>query len=88
MEVKTLSNTEFIIHFLSVLNDQDMNSVPNELGRIRKLYMLALKKAKKYGGRKSSNKSFAGGIKFKLYGGEDQLNEIVNEMLIETREVK
>ena len=54
-------NPRYVIHFLQILNDQERLMPFNEK------YEYALKKAKKMGGRKFSNKQYGGGIVFQSY---------------------
>jgi hypothetical protein len=54
-------NPRYVIHFLQLLNDQERLMPFNEK------YDYALKKAKKMGGRKFSNKQYGGGVVFQSY---------------------
>jgi hypothetical protein len=57
----TNGNPRYVIHFLQLLNDQERLLPFNEK------YDYALKKAKKMGGRKFSNKQYGGGVVFQSY---------------------
>ena len=57
----TNGNPRYVIHFLQLLNDQE------RLMPFSEKYDYALKKAKKMGGRKFSNKQYGGGIVFQSY---------------------
>lgn len=54
-------NPRYVIHFLQLLNDQERLMPFNEK------FDYALKKAKKMGGRKFSNKQYGGGVVFQSY---------------------
>ena len=58
----TYGNPRYVIHFLQLLNDQE-RMIPS----IDEKYRVALKKAKKIGGKKFSNKQYGGGIVFQSY---------------------
>ncbi len=57
----TNGNPRYVCHFLSLLTDKD------EFTSLDARYELALKRAKKIGGRKYHNKSYGGGIVFQSY---------------------
>ena len=52
-----------VVHFLECLTDKEKESELQALGRISKLYRLAVNKTKGYG-KKYHNKRFGGGIAF------------------------
>jgi len=64
-------NPRYVIHFLELLNTEENISIP-----FNKKYEYALKKAKKIGGRKFSNKQYGGGIVFQSYNLQDTWNAI------------
>lgn len=64
-------NPRYVVHFLELLNDEERISIP-----YNKKYEYALKKAKKIGGRKFSNKQYGGGIVFQSYNLQDTWNAI------------
>ena len=70
-------NPRRVIHFLAFLTHEDRAAVPIGLGRVSDLYELALKKARKLGGKKFHNKQFGGGIVFQAYS-DDEVYELVN----------
>jgi len=63
------SNPRYVCHFLSFITDEDN-------GTIDQKYVLALKKAKEFGGRKFHNKQYGGGIVFQSYNIEALGKEI------------
>lgn len=64
-------NPRYVIHFFDVLNTEERTSIP-----FTKLYEYAVKKAKKIGGKKYSNKSYGGGIVFQSYNIENTWKKI------------
>jgi len=64
-------NPRYVVHFLELLNDEERITIP-----YNKKYEYALKKAKKIGGRKFSNKQYGGGIVFQSYNLQDTWNAI------------
>ena len=64
-------NPRYVVHFLDIINEEERMSIP-----FTKLYDYAIKKAKKIGGKKYSNKSYGGGIVFQSYNIEDTWNKI------------
>ena len=65
-------NPRYVCHFLALLTETEKN---RRLG-VNALYELALKKAKKLGGRKFHNKQFGGGIAFQSYNKQKLLDAI------------
>lgn len=68
-------NPRYVVHFLELLNDNELtpeNSIDNK-------YRLAITKANKIGGRKYNTKSFGGGIVFQSYNLKN-LEEKINEI--------
>lgn len=60
-------NPRRVIHFLAFTTDEDKRASMT----IHELYDLALKRAKKVGGRKFHNKQYGGGIVFQAYSDDD-----------------
>lgn len=59
-------NPRYVIHFLNFFNESENN----------KTYDIALKRAKKLGGRKFNNKQYGGGIVFQSYNIADDAKAI------------
>ena len=60
-------NPRYVCHFLCLNTEEELNSaewIPNK-------YELALKRAKKIGGKKFHNKQYGGGIVFQAYSLQD-----------------
>lgn len=72
-------NPRYVCHFLNLLNDEE-KSYKRTGSNINNSYELALKKAKKIGGRKFHNKQYGGGIVFQSYNLSD-LQKSINELL-------
>ena len=64
-------NPRYVCHFLNFILDSDRNSFD-----ISGLYDLALKRAKKLGGKKFHNKQYGGGIVFVSYSLPELENRI------------
>lgn len=80
-------NPRYVVHYLELLSDKDLlrarEDAPyrNSMSTISTEYSIALKKAKKIGGKKFHNKQFGGGIVFQSYNTYDlikRINEIKN----------
>jgi len=69
----------FVFHFLSIISDEESNSVPNSLDRVPTLYRMALNKAYEVGGEKYHNKSFGGGIY--LHGTKQNVLKKINKIM-------
>lgn len=73
-------NPRYVIHFLSLLTDEEKDS-PAQEWAVGAKYALAVKRANKIGGRKFHNKQYGGGIVFTSYNlwdterGIDRLKE-------------
>lgn len=65
-------NPRRVIHFLAFITDNDREGS----FFTSKLYEVALKKARKLGGRKFHNKQYGGGIVFQAYS-DDEVYELV-----------
>jgi len=63
----TNGNPRYVCHFTNLLSDAENR---NYDGSISDRYLLALKRAKKIGGRKFHNKQYGGGIVFQSYNIE------------------
>jgi len=80
----TNGNPRYVIHFLNLSKDEDRISInaqyPGYLTSTSLLYTIALKRAKKIGGRKFHNKQYGGGIVFQSYNIQataDRINELL-----------
>lgn len=71
----TYGNPRFVCHFLQFVTDRDTQG-------ITELYNIALKRARKIGGRKFHNKQYGGGIAFVSYAIDSQCNAI-NKLMAE-----
>lgn len=63
-------NPRYVCHYLNLIKDSDKGD------RAYNLYELALKRAKKLGGRKFNNKQYGGGIVFQSYNIQDTERQI------------
>lgn len=66
-------NGRFAVHFLEFISEKDRNT---EGYSVFNAYEIALKKARRFGGRKYNNKSYGGGIAFQAYS-ENEIEEII-----------
>jgi hypothetical protein len=71
----TNGNPRRVIHFLAFITDNDRGGV-GSVFPTGSLYEVALKKARKLGGRKFHNKQYGGGIVFQSYS-DDEVYELV-----------
>lgn len=55
-------NPRYVVHFMELCSDVEI-----ERETIDKLYLIAIKKARKVGGKKYHTKNFGGGIVFQSY---------------------
>jgi hypothetical protein len=79
----TNGNPRYVTHFLNFITDQDREQTKeSEIYQVGQLYELALKKARKIGGRKFHNKQYGGGVVFQSYNIEQTKKRIL-EILIE-----
>jgi len=70
-------NPRYVCHFLNFITDKDTDKLENgELTYLDMSYELALKRARKIGGRKFHNKQYGGGIVFQSYNITDTMNRI------------
>lgn len=65
-------NPRYVCHFLTLLTDKD------EFTTLDKRYELAVKRARKIGGRKYHTKSYGGGIVFQSYNIQDTEHAILD----------
>jgi hypothetical protein len=83
----TNGNPRYVCHFLNLATDKDLaiidkmivkEKIKNVFSyRIETEYKLALKRAKKIGGRKFHNKQYGGGIVFQSYNLQDTEKRIL-----------
>lgn len=75
-------NPRYVCHFLAFITEEDRATVKGKFTEtISNLYDLALKRAKKLGGRKYHTKGYGGGIVFKSYNVGDlerRIRELVS----------
>ena len=71
----TYGNPRLVCHFLDLLTVAEQREV--DLGKI---YALAIKRAKKIGGRKFHNKQYGGGIVFTTYDTPEELTLRINKL--------
>lgn len=64
-------NPRYVIHFLKLLTSKEINNLSIFEG-----YDLAIKKAKKLGGKRYRGKDFGGGIVFSTWNTTDLLKKI------------
>lgn len=63
----TNGNPRYVVHFLNLNTQKELDETPNDLNRIRTLYALAVSRANAIGGRKYNVKRYGGGIVFQSY---------------------
>jgi hypothetical protein len=72
-------NPRFVIHFLGLNTQSELNSSTSA-----SKYELALKRSRKLGGKKFHNKQYGGGIVFQSYAGcLESLANSINELVAE-----
>ena len=77
-------NPRYVVHFLELINDNEHEGKEYDLltqrhpnsPKLNHLYAIALKRAKKIGGKKFHNKQFGGGIVFQIYNTTDLIKSI------------
>lgn len=69
-------NPRYVVHFLNLNTQQELDETPNEIGRLSALYALAVKRANTIGGRKYHNKRYGGGIVFQSYSIDETAKHI------------
>ena len=70
-------NPRYVIHFMDLLTDEEKDSL-----KVSEMYELAVKKARKIGGKRYRGKDFGGGIVFQSYNMEEtakNINDILNK---------
>lgn len=67
-------NPRYVMHFLQLLTDDELN------GTSLQKYEIALKRARKIGGRKFHNKQYGGGIVFQSYNLKGEVKYINREL--------
>ena len=68
-------NPRYVCHYLNLLTDSERADV-----NVKNGYEIALKRARKIGGRKFNNKQYGGGIVFQAYNGEE-IAQYIKELL-------
>lgn len=68
-------NPRYVVHFSELLNLNEFDSFSG-IVKISQAYNLALKKAKKLGGKAYRGKDFGGGIVFQSYNIESTIKDI------------
>ena len=63
-------NPRYVVHFLNFITDQESQGLT-----LDQKYNLAVKKAKKIGGKIYRGKSFGGGIVFQSYNIQETINK-------------
>lgn len=69
-------NPRYVIHFTELLTLDEFDSFTG-LDKISQAYALAIKKAKKIGGKAYRGKDFGGGIVFQSYNTEELIKDIL-----------
>ena len=64
-------NPRYVINFMELLTDEEKDSL-----KVSEMYELAVKKARKIGGKRYRGKDFGGGIVFQSYNLKETANEI------------
>lgn len=76
-------NPRYVFHFLDIINDRDEEIAKSKMDvmkgiyKLDILYSIALKKAKKIGGKKFHNKQYGGGIVIQSYNTQDDQRRIL-----------
>jgi hypothetical protein len=70
----TNGNPRYVCHFLEVINDSDKHPDCT----ISEMYEVALKKSRKYGGKRYHNRQYGGGIVFASYSESEVKKQILN----------
>lgn len=68
-------NPRYVIHFRELLTQNEFDSFTG-LDKINQAYKLAIKKAKKIGGKAYRGKDFGGGIVFQSFNIESTIKDI------------
>ena len=64
-------NPRRVVHFLECLTHADRAALPIGPTRVSDMYSLALKKARRLGGKKYHTRDYGGGIVFQSYSDAD-----------------
>ena len=78
-------NPRYVFHFIHLISDEDRKSVEGQddifrgISRTSLLYTIAIKKAKKFHGRKFHNKQYGGGIAIQSYNLDYEI-KLINEI--------
>lgn len=73
----TYGNPRYVCHFLNFINSKEELPIYDKYG-------IALKRAKKFGGRKFHNKQYGGGIVFQSYNIHalsEEITQYVNDLI-------
>lgn len=75
-------NPRYVTHFLNLISEVDKENLKHlgAASRITAMYELAVKKAKKIGGKRFNNKQYGGGIVFQSYN-LDQLRKDIESII-------
>jgi hypothetical protein len=70
-------NPRYVCHFHNLLTESESNDRQG-FDFVSRQYEMALKRAKKIGGRKFHNKQYGGGVVFQSYNIQQTENDILN----------
>ena len=77
----TNGNPRYVCHFLNLLSDKEQGEIranAKPFQSVNDMYIEAIFKAKKIGGKKYHNKQYGGGIVFQSYNIRETENDILN----------
>jgi hypothetical protein len=84
----TNGNPRYVVHFPAFITEEDRNEINAEVERLQSLgqwaiptsllYVRALQRARRIGGRKFHNKQYGGGIVFQCYG-QQEIDKIIEQ---------
>lgn len=79
MEIKRINNDtngnpRYVVHFLGLLSDAEKQGLT-----INQAFEIAVKKARKIGGRAYRGKDFGGGIVFQSYNIQETIKRLTDE---------
>ncbi len=77
IKLDTNGNPRIVFHFLNFITTKEQYNLKMNISN---LYSLALKRAKKIGGKKFHNKQYGGGIAFQSYEPTATIDAIKNLM--------
>jgi hypothetical protein len=75
----TNGNPRYVLHFLNLITDEEREKSRESFNGVGNMYEIALRKARKAGGRKYHTKSYGGGIVFQCYN-VDSLIDILQQL--------